>query len=34
MLITMVALRGEVNAAVRQDELELVMASVDGNVES
>lgn len=34
MLITWVALRGEVNAAVRQDELELVMASVDGNVES
>lgn len=34
MLITWVALRGEVNAAVRQDELELVMASVDGNVKS
>lgn len=34
MLITWVALRGEVNAAVRQDELEPLMPSVDGNVES
>jgi len=34
MLITWVALRGKVNAAVRQDELELVMANVDENVES
>ena len=30
MLVTWVALRGEVNAAVRQDELELVVASPGG----
>ena len=33
MLVTWVAITGEVNAAVRQDELEPVMASADGNVE-